>query len=161
MIVVSDTSPLSYLSKLNRLELLPQLFGEVVIPPTVLAEWERDASSASARTLARQGGWLRAIAPMDEAAVADLERSIDRGEAEAIVLAQERRADLLLIDEEDGRAMAEKVGLEITGVLGVLLRAKRSGAISAVRPELERLLSESSFFCSDSLLENVLRLAGE
>lgn len=161
MIVVSDTSPLSYLSKLDRLDLLPVLFGQVALPPEVLSEWERDPSSKAAREEAQRAGWLRVTAPKDEAAVANLEQWIDRGEAEAIVLARELHADLLLIDDEDGREMAERSGLEITGVLGVFLRAKRSKLVPTIRPEVERLLNETNFFCSDTLLNSVLKLAGE
>lgn len=161
MIVVSDTSPLSYLSKLERLNLLPRIFGEVMLPPGVLAEWDLDQAADSARELAQQSGWLKIVAPENETAVADLQRWIDRGEAEAIVLAQELNADLLLMDDGDGREMAEQRGLKVTGVLGVLLRAKRSGLIPAIRPDLERLLNETNFFCSATLIQSVLTLAGE
>lgn len=90
-----------------------------------------------------------------------LEEHVDRGEAEAIVLAEELKADLLLIDDEDGRELAQGRGLAITGVLGVLLRAKRVGLIPAIRPEIERLLKETTFFCSETLFQNLLNLAGE
>jgi predicted nucleic acid-binding protein len=161
VIVVSDTSPLSYLSKLDRLNLLPQMFETVALPPEVLSEWERDASSTTVRRLAQNAGWLRVIAPTNQAKVTSLEERVDRGEAEAIVLAEELNADLLLIDDEDGREIANQCGLAITGVLGVLLRAKRAGLISAVRPEIERLLKETTFFCSEALFQNLLNLAGE
>lgn len=65
--------------------------------------------------------------PVDRAEIAELERLLDRGEAEAIVLAEELKATLLLIDEYDGRKIAEERGIEITGTLGVLLRGKRAG----------------------------------
>jgi hypothetical protein len=158
---VSDTSPLSYLSRLNRLNLLPQLFETVALPPEVLREWERDVPSTAARRLAQNSGWLRVITPTNQAEVMTLEEHVDRGEAEAIVLAEELKADLLLIDDEDGRELAQGRGLAITGVLGVLLRAKRVGLIPAIRPEIERLLKETTFFCSETLFQNLLNLAGE
>ena len=161
MIVVSDTSPLSYLGKLDRLSLLPQLFGEVVVPPEVMAEIERGSASATLPQGIRQTGWIRIMEPGDQAEIAELERFLDRGEAEAIVLAEELKATLLLIDEYDGRKIAEERGIEITGTLGVLLRGKRAGLIAGVRPEVERLLKETSFFCSEDLLRKVLALAGE
>ena len=161
MIVVSDTSPLSYLSQLDRLNLLHQLFGNVTLPPKVLSEWEADDLSKPVREIAQSSGWLKVITPSDQTAVANLEQWVDRGEAEAIVLAQEMKADLLLIDDEDGREFAQRRGLEVTGVLGILLRAKRSGLIPSIRPEIERLLNQTTFYCSDALFQNVLSLAGE
>jgi predicted nucleic acid-binding protein len=156
VIVVSDTSPLTYLHQIDRLELLPRLFGEVLIPGSVAKEWEEHIGAG-----VRQFAWLRVGEPRDETAVAALLQVLDRGEAEAIVLAEERRADLLLIDEKDGRAVAAGRGLTITGVLGVLLRSKQEGLISNVRVEAERLVAETNFFCNLPLLNRVLALAGE
>ncbi len=156
MIVVSDTSPLSYLQQIGRLEVLPRLFGDVLIPPAVADEWARDATAP-----AIQPTWIRVAAPRNESAVEALLHDVDRGEAEAIVLAEEQRAELLLIDENDGRAVAEERGLTITGVLGVLIRSKQQHLIPAVRPEIVRLLSTTSFFCEQRLINRILQWAGE
>lgn len=102
MIIVSDTSPLSYLSHLGELRLLRELFGEVIIPPAVLSEWERDSISTNDRVQSQQAGWFKVETPRNGSAVSDLRKSVDEGEAEAIVLAQEKQADLLLIDERGG-----------------------------------------------------------
>jgi len=157
VIVVSDTSPLNYLRKIGRLELLPQLFGEVLIPSAVRREWERDFAHAPSPTY----DWLRVVEPRDRGAVSELRRTLDEGEAEAIVLAEECGAELLLIDETDGRAVAENRGLTITGVLGVFVRAKDAGRIPAIRPEIGRLLAETNFYSKAPLLNRVLALAGD
>jgi len=86
---------------------------------------------------------------------------LHRGEAEAIALAAERRADITLIDEQEGRALAAQAGQTVTGVIGVLLRAKLSGAIPAMKPEIEALRSKARFFLSASLEKSVLESAGE
>ena len=125
-------------------------------PPTA-----RDPAFSTIRLGTQQTGWLRVVAPANQGEVAGLERLLDRGEAEAIVLAEELGAALLLIDEYDGRKIAEERGLEITGTLGVLLRGKRAGLLVSIRPEIERLLNETSFFCSDGLIRHVLALADE
>jgi predicted nucleic acid-binding protein len=97
----------------------------------------------------------------------DLERvrvllgKLDRGEAEAIVLAQEVNADLLLVDEQKARRVAAEAGLVVAGVLGVLLRAKAAGLVGAIGPLIVRLRDDLDFFISDSLNREVLRLAGE
>jgi predicted nucleic acid-binding protein len=90
-----------------------------------------------------------------------LEVELDRGEAEAIALALEIRADLLLLDETDARRVAERVGLRVTGVLGVLLRAKERREIGLVRPELEALRNQARFFRAKTLEQQMLEIAGE
>ena len=83
------------------------------------------------------------------------------GEAEAIALATDLKADIVLIDEQEGRQLASKAGLAVTGVLGALLRAKRRGEIAAVKPEIDLLRSKARFFVSPLLEAKVLVAAGE
>ena len=159
MIVVSDTSPLSYLRQIGRLELLKQLFGEVVIPPAVLDEWRCD--SPADRELLEMFSWIKVTKPRDENAVVQLERLLDRGEAEAIVVAEEQHAELLVIDEKDGREIATRRGLTITGLLGILLRSKRRSLLPLIRPDIERLLTQTNFHAEQALVNKVLSAANE
>lgn len=89
-----------------------------------------------------------------------LER-IDIGEAEAIALAVEISADYLLIDEAIGRDIARSMGIKITGLLGVLLRAKRGGHVDLIKPYIDRLVNEANFRLSASLIDEALFQAGE
>ena len=104
MIVVSDTSPLTYLHQIERFALLSTLYDEIVIPPAVQRELE------DAAHLHESLDWslLRVVAPKSLEEVTSLATFLDRGEAEAIVVAFELRADFLLIDEADGRATARQ-----------------------------------------------------
>ena len=98
---------------------------------------------------------------MDQNLVVQLRHGLDAGEAEAIALALERKASLLLVDERLGRSAARKLGLEITGLLGVLAEAKKKGLIEKVKPILDSLISEARFWASSDLYNEVLVTLGE
>ena len=121
---------------MQRLDLLHALYGEVLIPPAVAAELRAGGERAGAAELAA-ATHIRTV-PLDDPRRADLLSDLDRGEAEVIALAQERHADLVIIDERMGRRHARRLGLHITGVLGVLLKAEQVGRLDAV-PDLTRV----------------------
>lgn len=157
MIVVSDTSPLTYLHQIGRLGLLRELYGEVVIPTTV----QRELQEAVELHAGMDWSIFRVLAPKDLNQVAEFEVDLDRGESEAIVLALELGADLLLIDEATGRDRAARLGLRRTGLLGVLLEAKVKGRILSVKEELKVLLGKTNFRIQELVKVEFLRLAGE
>jgi predicted nucleic acid-binding protein len=97
----------------------------------------------------------------DRSMVSHFGAEVALGEAEALALALELKADRLLIDEQQGRAIAERVGLRYIGVLGVLLEAKRGGHLNAVRPILDQLVATAGFWIGETLRREVLAAAGE
>src|SRR5215475_5352322 len=121
MIVVSDTSPLTALLTVSEAELLPKLFNEVIVPEAVQTELLRGHP--------RLPAWLRVEPVKNLALVRHYAKSVDLGEAEAIGLAKELRADHLLIDERKGRNLAIREGVPVLGLVGVVLLAKRRGLI--------------------------------
>jgi uncharacterized protein len=153
MLVVSDTSPITSLLQVGQGDLLSTLFGRVLIPPAVKDELLRFHPSLP--------GYLQVVAIQDKPAAEELSHDLDRGEAEAIVLAEECHAEYLLIDERLGRSIAEARGLRIVGLLGVLLMAKKSGRIPSVKQLISLLESRAGFFVSDSVKQIVLAAAGE
>jgi len=161
MIVVADTSPLNYFLQIDCESLLPSLYQRVLVPPAVLEELAHpDAPKVVANWLLQLPGWIevrRTAAPLD-AALAHL----DPGEREAIQLAHEQRANLLLIDERRGRLEAKRRGLATTGTLGVLLAAAQNGLIDAA-VAYRQLLTKTNFRCTpelqDSYLQRVRELA--
>ena len=153
MIVVGDTSPITSLLQTGHSELLPVLFGEVLIPPAVQAELSRFHATLP--------DWLRVRPILDQRQADDLGDRLDQGEAEAIVLAEECRADYLLIDEKLGREQAEARGLTAIGLLGVLLLAKRAGHLASVAVLIDQLETVAGFFVSERIKSIVLRAAGE
>lgn len=153
VIVVSDTSPISALLTVGHARLLVELFGDVLIPPAVADEL--------AATHAAVPDFLHIREPRDVAAVEALCVGIDRGEAQTIVVAREQHADLLLMDERAGRRVERQQGLAFTGVLGVLIRAKKQGLIGRVGPVIERLVSDAGLYVSAEVVADALRLADE
>jgi len=163
MLVVSNTSPISNLAIIGRLNLLRSQFREIRIPIAVQSELDRVSHPAALKEIQRafHDGWIKPQALQDGKIARLLATALDPGEAEAIALALALSADLILLDESDGRRAAEHAGLRVTGVLGVLLRAKNEGQIERVRPEVEALRTRARFFVSARLQEKVLEIAGE
>ena len=156
MIVVSDTSPVLALAAIGQLDLLRLLFADVLIPEAV----EREFAHKNPDFLPLPS-WFRSRWPTDRGLIKSLLAEIDLAEAEAIALAIELKADLLLIDERLGRAVAQRKGLQFTGIIGVLLEAKRRGHVPAVRPLLDDLFTKAGFRISMRLRKRTLDLAGE
>ena len=161
MIVVSDTSPLMNLAVVGQLQLLHQLYDTVIIPEAVWNELSTLSSQHPEVTAVQTLSWLESQ-PLTSRAVADaLQAELDFGEAEAIALALEQQAELLLIDERRGRQVAARMGLTYVGLLGILLEAKRKGFLYEVRPVLDDLIAKAGFWVSSELYTRVLQAASE
>ena len=153
MIVISDTSPLTALLTAGEASVLTNLFGEVVIPEAVRNELLRSHSPLP--------NWIRVVVVKDSARAGRYAELVDAGEAEAIELARELHADRLLIDERKGRKLAEKEGVPIIGLLGVVLLAKRQRIIPSARALLHRLERDAGMYLSDAVKEAALKTVGE
>jgi predicted nucleic acid-binding protein len=159
-IIVSDTSPLRALAHLGHLDLLEALYQEIVVPPAVARELLQQTPTlltVDVSTLA----FVRIQMPSASQQVQTFKQTLDAGESEALALAIELRADLVLLDEKRARAAALHHSLSLTGTLGILIEAKRRGMIPAVRPLMEKLLNEIKFFVSQHLRTYVLQVTGE
>lgn len=153
MIVVSDTSPLNYLVLIGQEELLPKLFGRVIIPqivfdelkgygaPTMILEWIENLPA-----------WVE-IQQTNLIAAPSLD-ILDKGERDAILLAQELSADLVLLDDRQARNAALDLGLTITGTVGVLDKASRAGLID-LRLVLKNL-QNTNFYVANELIDKLL-----
>ena len=161
MIIVSDTSPLMNLAVVGHLELLHELYDTVIIPEAVWNELSSLSSQHPDVSTVQTLSWLERQ-PLTSRAVADaLQAELDIGEAEAIALAVEKQADLLLIDERRGRQVATRMGLTYIGLMGILLEAKRKGFLPKVKPVLDDLIAKAGFWVSRELYTRVLQTAGE
>jgi predicted nucleic acid-binding protein len=159
-IVVSDTSPLRALAHLGLLDLLKTMFGEVYVPPGVVAELQIPRRRFPALDLSGLAS-IRVQAPADAILVTELLRELDLGESQAIALALELEATTLLMDEAAGRGEAKRRGLNVTGVLGVLRDAKLTGLVPAVKPLIDGLINDLGFFVLDALRTQILNDCGE
>ena len=153
MIIVSNTSPINYLILIGHINLLPELFQQIIIPQAVYSELS-DASAPSPvqAWIATPPDWLK-IQPVSQPsdAIVDL---LDPGERAAILLAQELNADLLLLDDMKARRTATERGLAITGILGILDQAATMKLLDL--PAAVQNLQSTSFWASDSLFQKLL-----
>jgi predicted nucleic acid-binding protein len=161
MIIVSDTSPIINLAVIGQLSLLQKLYGTVVVPQAVYEEIVIEGAGQAGATEVAQADWIEIKGITNRPLVTSLEGELDIGEAEAIVLAVELKADLLLIDERKGRIVANRLGVNSIGLLGVLIRAKHEGMISAVGLIMDELRSKAGFWIDDELYNYILQVAGE
>lgn len=159
MIVISNATPLIGLSMLGRFELLREVFGTILISTAVYDELigkGADRGGAAEVTKGVADGWISVANVTATPILTTLKVDLDEGEAEAITLALERHADLLLLDERKGRAKANALGLEVTGTIGILLLAREKGIEIDLRFELRQLKTQG-FRISDSLIERIVK----
>lgn len=163
MLAVSNTSPISNLASIGRLALLRAQFPLLWIPAAVERELlaHPDAAALSAIQEGIRQQWIRAASPKSSNLLGILSALLHAGEAEAIALAADLKADIILIDEREARQLATQAGFSVTGVLGVLLRAKRAGQIAAIAPEIRALRDKAGFFVAPSLEASMLVAASE
>lgn len=158
MLVVSDTSPITNLLRIGHLNVLKILFGEIFIPPAV---YEELSEYQDQKVLLDAEPWIRLQSVINEAEVNKLREDLDEGEAQAIVLAKELQADFLIIDERKGRVIAETHGIRITGLVGILVKAKQRGYFSTLKPILDQLIFQEGFRISPNLYKTILEEIGE
>jgi hypothetical protein len=159
MLVVSNTSPILNLAIVGQLDRLRQQFGQIQIPSVVLDELKivEERPGSQPIQAAITAGWIQVQPVSNHSLVQLLRQTLDGGEAEAISLALELQSDWILLDERDGRKVAKSLGLQVTGVLGVLLRAKESGDLPSLQPVIADLTENAGFRIAPELLARVLQ----
>ncbi len=161
MIVVSNTSPLTNLAAIGQFDLLHKLYSEIYISNGVWNELNAFERPWPGSKEVAEADWVHRHTVGNHLWVSTLRSDIDRGEAESIVLASELEADIILLDEKEGRNAARRAKLNPVGVIGVLLEAKNKRFISNLRPYLDSLRQLAGFRISESLYIHALNLANE
>lgn len=160
MTAVVDSGPLIALAKVDRLDLYARLFGQVIVPEAVRHELLASHRPETAKIEQALATFVHVrSAPQPLPAIITATRTLNTGEQEAIALAQALGV-LLVIDDRHARRLAERLALPMTGVGGVLLRAKRAGMVARIRPLLEEL-HRNDYWLAPGLIERLVHLAGE
>ena len=152
MIVVADTGPVNYLILSRHIGLIPPLYGSLILPPAVHRELLHPKAPPDVRRWASElPAWAEVRPPKDASRFAELRP----GEREAISLALEAKADVLLIDETEGRETAVANGVRVKGILGVLEEAAEKRLVNL--PEAITKLRATNIFLADDVVQEVLR----
>jgi len=158
LLVVSNSSVIIALARICRLDLLERLFRKIIVPEAVWKEVTIEGKPGSEKV--RRTGFIHVERVHSERLASLLKEFVDEGEAEAIALALDDGADILLVDDRDARDLAKKLGLQVMGTLGVLALAKYRGLIQEVKPIIDELVG-SGFWISSRILKEFLRELGE
>ncbi len=159
--IVSNSTPLINFAAIDRLDILESLFTTLTIPPAVQHELLERGAEYPHMTIIRQATFIDEQDIHNEMLRTALTIDLDPGEAEAIILALEQKADLLLLDEIAARTIAESYRLTFTGSIGCLVEAKRGGIIPCIKPLLDAMRQEARFWVNPRLYARILAEHGE
>jgi len=156
--VISNTTPILSLLKINKLEILKELYGQIIIPNAVYQEIE-EGKHKEFYTNLKEIDWIVINSIKDQNSRAYFV-DLDDGEAEVLILAKELNADLVILDEILGRRYAKVLEFNLTGTLGVLLKAKEKGIVSSLKNLLHEL-TEKGTWLNPKLITKVLEISKE
>ena len=154
--VVVNTTPIIALADIGHLDLFKNLYGEIIIPEAV----NREIISEPGRGLVNGADWIRVESVKNPVQKSLFSSRLHAGEVEVIMLAQECGADLLIIDDNAAKKTAKYLNLTVTGTMGVLLKAKKEGLITAVKPLVDSLIADG-LYISQIVRDYTLKQAGE
>lgn len=158
--VVVNTTPFIALCHVNRLEILKELYGQVIIPDAVYREISVKSDSVCKKMVDEALDWIHIESIRDQLAKAMYKTQLHDGEVEVMILSKELAADVVIIDDANAKKHAKYLGLPVTGTLGVLIKAKQNGFIKELKPILLQL-KEKGIYISQNLVELCLKQAGE
>ena len=156
--IISNTTPILSLLKINKLDLLKELYEKVIIPSAVFQEIENGKDKQYYQDLSLLS-WIE-IADINNPESRSYFTDLDNGEAEVLILAKEQNADLVIMDEIMGRRFAKQLEFNLTGTIGILLKAKENKLINSISGLLTEL-TEKGTWLNPKLVSRTLKLAGE
>ena len=162
--IASDSSPLISLASINRFCILEKHYDHIIIPPAVWTEITDDPHRRPGcleLIKARDSNFVKIINPENLHLIQLLKNQLHEGEAEAIALALQEKAPILLIDEAEGREVAKSYSIPVIGVIGILAAAKKTSEIESMKTELDSLIQRTSFRVSRIIYDKALEMSGE
>ena len=160
---ISDSSTLIHLAKIGRLNFLRKFHKKILVAPAVwkkIVEEGKDWPGSNELKEAKQAGWLEVVEPTNRTLIHFLRKDLHEGESETIALAVENDSEIVFLDESEARRIARVYGLNITGVVGILIRAKREDMIPSLQEDLDRLRDEAGL-CIGEDVTKALRSSKE
>ncbi|HBD68832.1 MAG TPA: DUF3368 domain-containing protein [Treponema sp.] len=158
--VIVNSTPLIILSNINHLDLLKKIYSEIYIPEAVFNEVMEKADSAC-QQIKSNTDWIHVCKITDESQKRMYQAKLHAGEVEVMILAQEKpEADLVILDDNAAKKTAKFLGLKVTGSLGIILKAKKTGIIKEVTPLMNQLIS-NGFYITKEIYDLVKSEAGE
>lgn len=157
---ISDSSTLIHLAKIGRLHFLREFHTKILIAPAVwreVVEEGRDWAGSYELKEAKKAGWVEVVDPKNRTLIHFLRKDLHEGESETIALAVEKDPEIVFLDESEARRIARVYGLNITGVIGILIRAKREDMIPSLQEELDKLRDEAGFWIGEDVYIKALR----
>lgn len=161
MVVVSDTTTICNLFLIDKLWILEKIYGEVIIPTGVHEELESMKNQPSIIEYIEMNDWIQTKSVSNNSLTEILMLTLDKGESQAISLAKELNANLIIIDEVQGRKIAQQMNLKVIGLLGILIQAKQENLIKSVTLIMDELKLKAGFWISAELYMKVLEITKE
>lgn len=159
MRIVSNMSPILNLAIIGQLALLRQQCGQIIIPNAVFDEFrlEQNLPGTAEISAAIKEGWISVRAPSRRDQVLLLARELDKGESEAIALALELKAELIVVDERDARRVFNSLRLNVIGVVGILAKAYKEGHLLSLENTILELKEKPGFYIDNKLTQAILK----
>lgn len=158
--VISNATPLIALNKIGKLDLLKQIYGEIIIPYAVYEEVILESNIKDSNDFVKESGFINIMNIKNEEAKRLFVTSLHKGEVEVMILAKEMEADICVIDDLLARKYAKYYNIKITGTIGIFLKAKELGIITNIKPIMDELIS-SGIYIDNKLYNRVLEIAKE
>lgn len=158
--VITNSTPLIALAKINGLDILKEIYSQIVIPKAVYEEVAVLGKGKKGSIEITKAEWIKVKEVRDEKLKKILQMELGKGEAEVIALAYEVNANLVIIDENRGRGIAKMFGLKVTGTIGTIIEAKKRGLFNNVQEKLDGLIN-AGIWIGEDLYREALILSGE
>lgn len=158
--VVVNTTPLIALCHVGQLSVLQKLYGKIIIPQAVYRELSAKGDSVCKKQVDSSLDWIHVENIENQMAKAMYKTQLHEGEVEVMILAKERSADVVIIDDANAKKHAKYLGLPVTGTLGVLIKAKQRGYIRELKPVVQEMV-DKNIYISEDLIKLCLEQAGE